>query len=152
VSSACLLFQDFIVIPISFLFCLLFSLLPPFPLLSFLSLLCLGNQIVQCGNEKIRFYSIYGRNISYQDALLTHRAKIQPFLSLGWIGANIVVGTADGSLYRFLGFNLEGKFRRGFIASFCDLLPCYALSYPLPPFSGALSLLSCFFLSVFVSF
>jgi hypothetical protein len=69
----------------------------------------LGNQIVQCGNEKIRFYSIYGRNISYQDALLTNRAKVQPFLSLGWIGGNIVVGTADGSLYRFLGFNLEGE-------------------------------------------
>jgi WD40 repeat protein len=66
-----------------------------------------GNQIVQCGNEKIRFYNILGRNITYQDALLTHRSKLQPFTAIGWIGGNVVIGTADGSLYRFLGFNLE---------------------------------------------
>jgi microtubule-associated protein-like 6 len=67
----------------------------------------MGNQIVQCGNEKIRFYSLHGRNVSFQDALLTHRSKLQPFTCLGWIGGNVVVGAADGSLYRFLAHNLE---------------------------------------------
>ncbi len=66
-----------------------------------------GNQIVQVGHEKIRFYSFFGRNISYQDALFTHRCRLQPFLCIGWIGGNVVIGTADGCIYRFLGYNIE---------------------------------------------
>ena len=67
-----------------------------------------GDSIVQCGKEVIRFWELDGLNIRFQDALLSGRAKLQPFLCLGWIGNNAVVGTADGNIYRFIGRQLDG--------------------------------------------
>jgi microtubule-associated protein-like 6 len=66
-----------------------------------------GTQIIQCGNDIIRFWEVKGRNIQFQDALLGKRAKLQAFLTAGWIGNNAVVGTVDGSLYRFGGRQLD---------------------------------------------
>jgi len=67
-----------------------------------------GKQLIQCGNAMIRFWDLEGRNMVFQDALLGGRAKIQGFLSAGWIGNSAVVGTADGTLYRFVGRQLDG--------------------------------------------
>lgn len=66
-----------------------------------------GDQLIQCGNEMIRFWEINGKNILFQDALLGGRAKMQGFLCGAWIGNNAVVGTADGTLYRFVGRQLD---------------------------------------------
>lgn len=67
-----------------------------------------GTSLIQCGHEIIRFWEIDGLNLRYLDALFTTRSKMQPFLCAGWIGSHPVVGTADGSLYRFVGRNLDG--------------------------------------------
>lgn len=66
-----------------------------------------ATQVVQIGNEIIRFWTFYGKNAHYQDGILSNRAKMQGFLCLGWIGGSAVVGTVDGNLYRFLGNRLE---------------------------------------------
>jgi microtubule-associated protein-like 6 len=66
-----------------------------------------GDCLVQAGNEILRIWEINNRNMLYQDALLGSRAKRQGFLSIGWIGNNPVVGTADGNLYRFVGRQLD---------------------------------------------
>lgn len=65
------------------------------------------NQIVHCGHEYIGFYSFSGRNIHFKDMKLTYRSKLQAYISIGYIGGNIVVGTMDGSLYRFIDNQLE---------------------------------------------
>lgn len=67
-----------------------------------------GDMFVQCGKEVVRFWEIDGQNARFQDALLSGRAKLQSYLSIGWIGSNAVIGTADGSLYRFIGRQLDG--------------------------------------------
>lgn len=66
-----------------------------------------GNGLVHCGDEIIRFWEINGLNISHFDALLGSRAKRQAFLCIGWIGNNVVIGTVDGNLYRFVGRQLD---------------------------------------------
>ena len=68
----------------------------------------MGTGLVQTGDEVVRFWEIQGRNMTFQDALLGLRAKLQGFLCVGWIGNSAVVGTADGSLYRFVGRQLDG--------------------------------------------
>lgn len=67
-----------------------------------------GTGMIQCGNEVVRFWEFQCRNMLFTDALLGSRAKLQGFLCAGWIGNNAVVGTADGSLYRFVGRQLDG--------------------------------------------
>jgi WD40 repeat protein len=67
-----------------------------------------GTQIIQCGNEMVRFWDLDGRNVLFQDALFGGRAKMQGFLCAGWIGNSAVVGTSDGTLYRFVGRQLDG--------------------------------------------
>ena len=69
-----------------------------------------GTQIIQCGNETIRFWDItHGQlNLNYREALFGGRAKLQKFLCAGFLGSNAVVGTSDGSLYRFVGRQLDG--------------------------------------------
>lgn len=67
-----------------------------------------GSGLVQTGDEVIRFWEIQGRNMTFQDALLGLRAKLQGFLCVGWIGNSAIIGTADGSLYRFVGRQLDG--------------------------------------------
>jgi WD40 repeat protein len=64
-------------------------------------------QIVQCGQEIIRFWTILGKNASFEDGVLSSRSKVQSFLSLAFLGSHAVVGTLDGSIYRFLGNKLE---------------------------------------------
>ena len=66
-----------------------------------------GTGLVQGGNEIIRFWDLDGRQMHYQDALLSSRAKLQPYLSAGWVGGHAVMGTTDGCLYRFLGNKLD---------------------------------------------
>jgi len=66
-----------------------------------------GTSLVQCGNEIIRFWEIDGKSMHFSDALFGNRAKLQGFLSAGWIGGHAIVGTTDGSLYRFLGNKLD---------------------------------------------
>eukprot|EP00981_Chlorochromonas_danica_P011760 scaffold4247_cov174-Ochromonas_danica.AAC.21 len=66
-----------------------------------------GAGILHCGQDTIRFYNIAGRGVTYQDAMLSPRAKVQGFMSIAWIGSSAIVGTTDGSLYRFLGHKLE---------------------------------------------
>ena len=66
-----------------------------------------GTGLVQGGNEIIRFWDLDGRLMHYQDAVLGSRAKLQPFLSAGWVGGHAVMGTTDGCLYRFLGNKLD---------------------------------------------
>lgn len=67
-----------------------------------------GNGLIQGGKEIIRFWEIDGINMRYQDALFTSRSRIQEFLCATWIGSSAVVGTANGSLYRFIGRTLDG--------------------------------------------
>ena len=67
-----------------------------------------GTGLIQCGNEVIRFWEIDGINLHYQEALFTSRSRLQAFMCAGWIGSHPVVGTASGSLYRFVGRNLDG--------------------------------------------
>lgn len=67
-----------------------------------------GTGAIHCGNEVVRFWEFKGANITFQDALLGNRAKLQGFMCAGWIGSNAVVGTADGSIYRFVGRQLDG--------------------------------------------
>jgi len=67
-----------------------------------------GQGLLQCANEMIRFWDFDCKNMVFQDALLGGRAKLQGFLSLGWVGNSAVVGTVDGSLYRFVGRQLDG--------------------------------------------
>ncbi|RYG68268.1 hypothetical protein EON64_05570, partial [archaeon] len=62
---------------------------------------------VHLGQDTIRFYSYTGRNVTYQDAVLSPRAKVQGYLCVGWIGNSAIVGTVDGALYRFLAHKLE---------------------------------------------
>jgi len=67
-----------------------------------------GTGLIQTGDEFIRFWEIQGNNMVFQDALLGLRAKLQGFPCVGWIGNSPIVGTADGSLYRFVGRQLDG--------------------------------------------
>ena len=67
-----------------------------------------GTEMLQCGNGMIRFWNIREKNLSFQDAILGARAKVQAFLCIGWIGNNAIIGTDDGSLYRFNGRQLDG--------------------------------------------
>ena len=67
-----------------------------------------GTGLIQCGQDVIRFWDIDGINLRYQEALFTSRSRMQAFLCAGWIGSHPVVGTASGSLYRFIGRNLDG--------------------------------------------
>ena len=67
-----------------------------------------GLELLQVGNEFIRFWKIADKNVTFQDAQLGVRARVQAFLCVGWIGNNAVVGTADGNLYRFVGRQLDG--------------------------------------------
>eukprot|EP00602_Paraphysomonas_sp_CaronLab_P006133 CAMPEP_0185021562 /NCGR_PEP_ID=MMETSP1103-20130426/4257_1 /TAXON_ID=36769 /ORGANISM="Paraphysomonas bandaiensis, Strain Caron Lab Isolate" /LENGTH=2261 /DNA_ID=CAMNT_0027553167 /DNA_START=29 /DNA_END=6811 /DNA_ORIENTATION=- len=67
-----------------------------------------GTGLIQCGHEVIRFWEIDGLNLRYQEALFTSRSRLQAFLCAGWIGSHPVVGTASGSLYKFIGRNLDG--------------------------------------------
>eukprot|EP01041_Mallomonas_annulata_P001147 gene1147-2216_t len=64
--------------------------------------------LLQAGKEVLRFWELDGQNLRFQDALLSSRAKLQSFLSVGWIGNSAVVGTADGNIYRFIGRQLDG--------------------------------------------
>ena len=66
-----------------------------------------GSGLIQCGNEVIRFWEMDGLNMSFQDALLGSRAKLQGYMCVGWIGIVPIVGTADGYLYRFAGRQLD---------------------------------------------
>jgi microtubule-associated protein-like 6 len=66
-----------------------------------------GVGLIHCGNEIIRFWEFDGRNMTFQDATLGSRAKLQGYMCAGWIGSSAVVGTADGNLYRFLGNKLD---------------------------------------------
>jgi hypothetical protein len=47
----------------------------------------------------IRFWKINEKNVTYQDAILGARAKLQPFLCVGWIGNNAVVGDDNDDVY-----------------------------------------------------
>ena len=67
-----------------------------------------GTELLQVGNEIIRFWKIADKVVVFQDGQLGVRARIQGFLCIGWIGNNAVVGTADGNLYRFVGRQLDG--------------------------------------------
>lgn len=67
-----------------------------------------NNGLVHCGNEIIRFWDILNKNMTFQDALLGRRAKLQGFLCAAYLGNNAIVGTADGNLYRFVGKQLDG--------------------------------------------
>ena len=68
-----------------------------------------GDEILQCGDGIIRFWSVRDRNVSFQDAILGVRCKVQAFLCIGWIGNNAVVGADDGCLYRFVGKRVDGS-------------------------------------------
>lgn len=67
-----------------------------------------GNTLVHCGNEIIRFYDLDGGNMHYKTCLFGKRAKLQGYLCSEWIGNNVVVGTVDGNLYRFIDNRLDG--------------------------------------------
>lgn len=67
-----------------------------------------GKQIIQCGDETIRFWDTGSLNMNFKEALFGGRAKLQKFLCAGFLGSNAVVGTQDGSLYRFVGRQLDG--------------------------------------------
>ena len=84
----------------------------------------LGTGLIQCGNDIIRFWELDDRNISFQDATLGVRAKLQAFTCAGWIGNNAVVGTVDGSLYRFVGRQLEAM-----VAAHTECINCISSSF-----------------------
>ena len=67
-----------------------------------------GTIIVQTGFETIRFWEFGKLYMNYKEALFGGRAKLQKFLCAGFLGSNVVVGTQDGSLYRFIGRQLDG--------------------------------------------
>jgi WD40 repeat protein len=67
-----------------------------------------GTGLIQCGDEVVRFWDLDGLNLRYQDGLFTSRSRLQAFLCAGWIGSHPVIGTASGTLYKFIGRNLDG--------------------------------------------
>jgi WD40 repeat protein len=66
-----------------------------------------GPTFLHVGDGNIRFYEMDSGNLHFQEALFTSRAKLQKFLCVGWMGSHPIVGTADGSMYRFLGKQLD---------------------------------------------
>lgn len=66
-----------------------------------------SSSFVHIGDGTIRFYELDSGNISFQEAMFTSRAKLQKYLCVGWMGSHPIVGTSDGSLYRFLGRQLD---------------------------------------------
>jgi microtubule-associated protein-like 6 len=67
-----------------------------------------GTSLCHAGDGIVRFWESNGLNLICKDALFGGRAKMQRFMCVGWLGNNAVVGTADGSLYRFVGRQLDG--------------------------------------------
>ena len=63
--------------------------------------------LIHVGTNFIRFWTIEGRNMNYQDAFLGRKARVQTFLNIGWCGSSPVIGTSDGHLYKFLGRQLD---------------------------------------------
>jgi microtubule-associated protein-like 6 len=59
------------------------------------------------GDGNIRFYEIDSGNLHFSDALMISRAKLQKYLCIGWMGGQPMVGCADGSIYRFVGRQLD---------------------------------------------
>jgi hypothetical protein len=59
------------------------------------------------GDKHVSFLSITGKTFKCKRGVLGKLGKLQHFLSAGFLGADAVVGTTDGSLYRFSGTALS---------------------------------------------
>lgn len=67
-----------------------------------------GTGLIQCGDGLVRFWTVDGFNMRYNDAVLSPPGRMQPFLCSAWRDdSNAIVGTADGHLYLFEGHVLD---------------------------------------------
>ena len=53
------------------------------------------------GINHVRFHTLQGRNASVRKGLIGRKGRLQPFACVSFLKEDAVVGTADGSLYRF---------------------------------------------------
>ncbi|KAJ1457506.1 WD40-repeat-containing domain protein [Pelagophyceae sp. CCMP2097] len=66
-----------------------------------------GNGFVTAGDGFIRFYEFAGRNVTSTAARIGSKGRVQPFLCLAWQGSSLAAGTLDGSIYLFLGRQMD---------------------------------------------
>ena len=59
------------------------------------------------GVKHVKFWSVQGQNVSGKKGVLGKRGKLQAFVAAEFVGKDLVVGTADGSIYRFVERNLK---------------------------------------------
>ena len=55
----------------------------------------------ECGVKHINFWTMQGRNLDKKKGLMGTKGKLQPLIDLAFVGGDAVVGTKDGSIYRF---------------------------------------------------
>ncbi|GLE07932.1 hypothetical protein PINS_up018761 [Pythium insidiosum] len=60
-----------------------------------------------CGEKYVEFWSCSGKTLASKKAILGKKGSPQPFPVAETIGSDVVVGTNDGSLYRFAGNELS---------------------------------------------
>ncbi|CAM9122646.1 unnamed protein product [Ascophyllum nodosum] len=69
-----------------------------------------SNSLILCMDGTVDFWTIKGgQNLTRRPASLGPRGKRQLFLCQGWDGTNLVVGTYDGHIYRFVGRRLDSS-------------------------------------------
>ncbi len=61
-----------------------------------------NENVVVCGDMHCTFYRLEGVNLLRRAASLGTKGKIQKMQCIGWCGADAVIGTGSGKLYRFL--------------------------------------------------
>ena len=66
-----------------------------------------GTGFACCGVNFLKFWAFSGKVLRCDDGRLGAKGRVQPFLCLGWQGSSLVMGNMDGSLYRFVGKQLD---------------------------------------------
>ena len=71
-----------------------------------------GKTLVVCGVKFVKFFSISGKALVSKRGIIGKKGKIQPFLSMGFCGNQLVLGCKDGSLYCFEGNKVKSTVLR----------------------------------------
>ena len=64
-------------------------------------------EFATCGVKHVKFWTIQGLNVSGKKAILGKKGKLQAFPTCAFVNESLVVGTADGSLYKFVDRQLK---------------------------------------------
>ena len=59
-------------------------------------------EFVTCGIKHVKFWSVQGLNVSGKKGIMGKLGKLQAYPCCAFINSSLVVGTADGNLYKFV--------------------------------------------------